>query len=301
MTSRAAAGRMLIAGASGTLGGPLAAQATAGGWEVTATYLTRPDRVRAGIPVRLDLRDAAATNDLIASVHPDVIIHAAVTERSGAGYDDAIRQSGRHLAEAAAAAGIRLIALSTDLVFDGTQEVYTEDSPPRPAANSQYGLAKVDAERSIASICPDALIVRTSLIYDFDRENAQVAWMLAALERGETLRLYTDQIRCPIWGVNLADALIELAGKPVSGLLHVVGPEPVSRYDLGVALLDALGYEAARHVTPASAPDTHPKVLHLPVDRARAILDTPLLSIAEARACWERSAAPGRAASKSCK
>ncbi len=293
MTLQAAIGRMLVAGASGTLGGPLAERAAAAGWDVTATYLTRPDRVRAGTPVRLDLRDPAAVRDVIDVTRPDAIIHAAVTERSGEGYDDAIRLSGRHLADIAAARGIRLVALSTDLVFDGAEGVYTEESPPRPAANSRYGAAKMDAERAIAAICPEALIVRTSLIYDFDPANAQVAWMLAALRRGEPLRLYTDQIRCPIWAVNLADALLELAGKPVSGLLHVVGPEPVSRYDLGTALLDALGHDGARLVEKASAPDTHPKVLHLPVERARAILDTPLLSIAEARARWERAAKTG--------
>ncbi len=297
MTSPAPLGRMLIAGASGTLGGPLAAQAVAAGWDVTATYLTRPERVRAGTPIRLDLRDPDATRDLIESVRPDAIVHAAVTERSGEGFDEAIRLSGRHLAPAAAATGARLVALSTDLVFDGSQAFYTEDSPPQPAANSPYGQAKLDAERALASICPDALIVRTSLIYDFDPANAQVAWMLATLERGETLRLYTDQIRCPIWAVNLADCLVDLVSKPVSGLLHVVGPEPVSRYDLGTALLDALGYDGPRLVERASAPDSHPKVLHLPVDRARAVLSTPLLSIAEARACWER----GAAFSRSCK
>ena len=293
MTSRTPIGRMLIAGASGTLGGPLAARAVAAGWEVIATYLTRPDRIRAGTPVRLDLRDAKATRELVEASRPDVIVHAAVTERSGDGYDEAIRLSARHLADAAAAMGIRLVALSTDLVFDGSQAIYTEDSTPQPAANSRYGAAKMDAERVVASVCPDALIVRTSLIYDFDPANAQVAWMLAALERGDTLRLYTDQIRCPIWAINLADALIELAGKPLSGPLHVVGPEPVSRHDLGTALLDALGYDGARLVVPALAPDTHPKVLNLPVDRARAVLDTPLLSVAEARARWEHGAGPG--------
>lgn len=279
--------RLLVTGGSGTLGGPLCARAEAAGWDVTATYLTRPDRVRAGRPVRLDLRDRAALAALVRDVSPHAIIHTAVTERSGPGYAEAIRLAGRHVAEVAAESGTRMVALSTDLVFDGTEARYTEDSTPRPLKGSDYGRAKLDAERATLVICPAALVVRTSLIYDFHPENAQVGWMLRALARGETLRLYTDQLRCPIWAVNLADTLLELAEMGVAGLLHVAGPACISRYELGVTLLAALGHDPAAYVVAASAPDTAPKKLDLSVDRARALLRrTRLLALDEARRAW---------------
>lgn len=277
--------RLLVTGASGTLGGPLTQRAVEAGWDVTAAYYSRPDRIRAGTPLCLDLRDEQAALEQVSAVRPDVIIHAAVTERSGAGFDEAIRLAGRHVARAAQKTGARLIALSTDLVFDGSALVYTEDTPPCPMPGAVYGRAKAEAEHDILSIYPAALIVRTSLLYDFDRENAQVSWMLRAVEQGEKIRLYVDQIRCPIWSVNLADALLELATMDVCGLLHVVGPEPVSRYDLGAALLAALGFDPALHIIPTHAPDTHPRRLILGVDRARSLLrDTPLLTLAQARA-----------------
>ena len=140
---------------------------------------------------------------------------------------------------------------------------------------------------------PAALIVRTSLIYDFDRENAQVAWMLRAIERGEPVRLYTDQTRCPIWAFNLADALLELVDSPAAGLLHIVGPDLVSRHDLGVALLAALGIDPAQHVIPTVAPDHQVKRLYLSVERARSLLrKTRLLSITEAQRAHLMSASP---------
>jgi dTDP-4-dehydrorhamnose reductase len=112
--------------------------------------------------------------------------------------------------------------------------------------------------------------------------------MLRAIDSGSPINLFADQIRCPIWAVNLADALLELVETGASGLLHVVGPQPVSRFDLGVALLAALGYDPARWVLPASAPDTLPKVLHLSIERAQSLLvRTPLLSIAQARTRWQ--------------
>ena len=74
--------RLLVLGGSGTLGVPLSVRAVARGWDVMATYLTRADRVRAE-SVQLDLRDEAALRCVITSTQPDVVIHAAVTERSG--------------------------------------------------------------------------------------------------------------------------------------------------------------------------------------------------------------------------
>jgi dTDP-4-dehydrorhamnose reductase len=272
---------LLITGASGTLGAPLSQCADQAGWAVTGTYLTHPDRMRAGTAVALDLRDSAAVADLVRELQPPVIIHAAVTERSGDGYAEAIRLSGRHIAQAAVETGARLIALSTDLVFDGTKLVYTEDDPPQPLAGLVYGQAKADAERDIRAICPDAVIVRTSLIYDFDPLNAQVAWMLRTVERGEPVKLYQDQIRCPIWAINLADALLELAHNDYTGDLHVVGPAAITRYHFGSVLLEAMGIQT--DIIPIPAPDSPPKHLNLCVDRARAVLHTPLLTIEEAK------------------
>jgi len=282
---------VLVLGGSGTLGGPLTVQAEARGCQVVATYLSSPDRVRAGLPVQLDLRDRDALCDVVQTFEPDVIIHAAITERSGGAYDAAIRLSGQHVAEVAADHDARLIALSTDLVFDGAGTIYTEQSPPHPApANVRYGGAKIDYEQALVAIYPGALIVRTSLIYDFDPANAQVAWMVNAIARGDPITLYTDQFRCPIWARNLADGLLELAETDVSGLLHVVGPDLLSRHDLGVALLDALGYDAADHVRPIPQPDGQARSLHLSIERAQALLThTPLLTVAQARVVWEQS------------
>jgi dTDP-4-dehydrorhamnose reductase len=276
--------RLLITGASGTLGGPLSILAAHHGWDVYAGCYAHPERVRAGHLHQIDLRDRFAVWRWVEEVQPTAIVHAAVTERSGPGFESAIRESARNIAQAAKACGTRLIALSTDLVFDGAEDVYTEESPVRPIAGSTYGEAKARAEDDVLTMYPGALVVRTSLIYDFHPQNAQVAWMLRAIERGEPLRLFTDQYRCPIWVWNLAAALLELAGLDLGGgVLHVAGPAPVSRYMLAMALLTALGVDPAPHVQTASCPDTQAKRIVLSVDRARGLLHTTLMSLAQAR------------------
>lgn len=276
--------RLLVLGASGTLGGPLCLRAEAAGWHVLAAYFSQPERLMAGDPIQMDLRDRGRLARVVEAYRPDAIVHAAVTERSGPGYAAAIRLAGRHVASVAHEVGVRLVALSTDLVFDGTLPLYTEASPLQPASNSEYGHAKADAERDMLALNPAGVIVRTSLIYDFTWENAQAAWMRRALDSGETIRLFTDQMRCPIWAFNLADAVLELVTTTSSGLLHVVGPKLVSRYDLGCALLSALGVDPRAHVVAADAPDTHPKSLNLSIERARSLLQTPLLTLEQARA-----------------
>jgi len=107
--------------------------------------------------------------------------------------------------------------------------------------------------------------------------------MIAAIERGEIIRLFNDQIRCPIWAVNLAEALLELAETDYAGLLHLVGPEALSRYELGTTLLDALGYDPGKYVVAATAPDSTPRKLVLSIERSQKVLDTPMLTIHEAR------------------
>lgn len=285
--------RVFITGASGTLGGPLSALAASAGWDVYAGYFQHASGIRAGLPVQLDLRDHVRVEEIVTGLQPDVIIHAAVTERSGPGYAEAIHLAAQSITEAARSTDARLLALSTDLVFDGTLPLYDEDTPPRPALDSVYGQAKADAERLIGLLDPAALIVRTSLIYDFDPANAQVAWMLRAIAQGQPVQLYTDQIRCPIWAENLAHVLLELAETDLSGLLHVVGPEPLSRYDLGCALLEAVGHDPAAHVVPAPAPAHQPRRLVLSTARAQAALKvTRLLSLAEARAVQQSRSGP---------
>jgi dTDP-4-dehydrorhamnose reductase len=88
-----------------------------------------------------------------------------------------------------------------------------------------------------------------------------------------------------VW--TLADALLELVETGAAGLLHVVGPQLISRYTLGVGLLDALGIEMAGRVEAAPAPETQPRRLDLSLNRARTLLrHTPLLTLDEARDAW---------------
>jgi dTDP-4-dehydrorhamnose reductase len=289
-------GRILITGASGDLGRPLSALA-ASRYEAAATYLSRPERVGGGRRVRLDMRDKDAVMRLVADLRPGVIIHAATSDRSADMYT-AIVLSARHIAEAAHRVNARLIALSTDMVFDGRSPPYAEDSEPAPL--SDYGRAKRQAEIEILKADYNVLVVRTSLIYDLTPENRQVRWMLDAIRVGKPVMLFTDEIRNPIWACNLAEVLLELAALSVTGVLHVAGGQATSRWDYGCALLAALGYDPTTVGVPVRAAEVapgRPTDLTMQLDKARRLLRTPLLPLDQALCRAQRGDGYGQATS----
>lgn len=266
--------KILITGASGDLGRILSQRAVAAGYEVMAAYLSRPERIVAGQPLRLDLCDGEAVKAALERLKPDVIIHTAVVQNIP-DPRQSIVSAARNL-DTLRSHPTRLVAVSSDMVFDGTRAPYREDATPSPV--SLYGEAKAQTEQF------GDCIVRTSLIYDFVPGNRQVDWLLERIRRGERCRLFVDEFRSPIWAVNLADALLELATQPVNGILNVAGPERMSRLELGRGLLEALGYEPESHIEPASQAGTgRPPDLTLDVGKARTFLSTSLLSFVAAR------------------
>ncbi len=134
-----------------------------------------------------------------------------------------------NVARAAAAAGARLIHLSTDFVFDGDKDgAYREDDEPAPV--TPYGESKLAAERAVAAEHPAALLVRTSLLYAGPQPGPHERLVADAIAGTADVGFFTDELRCPIAVGDLAAALLELLDGDLRGPLHVAGSETVSRY-----------------------------------------------------------------------
>jgi dTDP-4-dehydrorhamnose reductase len=273
---------MLVTGGSGYLGGWVVRMAHTG-WDVTTTYLTHPVDEPDAVWRRLDVRDDAAVSALVREARPDVIVHtAALNPGQGTDFEAVNARGTRHVARAARASGTRLVHISTDVLFDGEKGSYVEEDPPRPI--TPYGRSKALAEEEMRASGAEAAIVRTSLIYGWRPRVAQsVRWIIDDLQAGKSVRLFTDELRCPIWVESLAAAVIELAEMSYTGILHVAGAQPLSRYEFGVRLLRFHGI-APSLVVPASS---HELGLRRPLDctldcsRARALLRTPLPGVDE--------------------
>jgi dTDP-4-dehydrorhamnose reductase len=199
---------LLVTGGAGYLGGELLRQAP----DALATWHATP--VANG--VRLDVRDEDAVMRTFLKRGPDTVVHTAYRM----GDAETIVRGSANVALAAHRVGARLVHLSTDLVFDGEHGApYTEEDEPRPVM--EYGQHKLEAEQLVRRFHPEALIVRTSLLYgppDGPQE---------ALARRDDAVFHSDEIRSPIPVRELAAALLRLQGE--TGLLHVAGREALSR------------------------------------------------------------------------
>src|SRR6185295_12261452 len=127
-----------------------------------------------------------------------------------------------NVARAAAAAGARLVHVSTDVVFDGRRGRYREQD--EVAAVHDYGRSKAEAERLVAALHPGAAVVRTSLIYGGATPSKH-----EEAARANAYPFFTNELRSPVQVTDLADALLELAATDYAGPLHAGGADDVSR------------------------------------------------------------------------
>jgi dTDP-4-dehydrorhamnose reductase len=218
--------RLLVTGAAGLLGNELLRLAE---HEVIPAYHSQV--VPGG--VRLDVRRQDEVLDVIRTVRPDGIIHAAFNQSDWA--TTAVGAANI----AVAAQGARLLFVSSDAVFGGRELPYDEDEPPCPV--TPYGAAKAAAETAVRAIAPNAVITRTSIIVGHDGRSSTER-LVHGLAAGRPGALFTGNIRCPVHVTDLAGALLELLVSDITGIAHVAGPQALNRLELGrlIAIRDGL-------------------------------------------------------------
>ncbi|HEX2079178.1 MAG TPA: sugar nucleotide-binding protein [Longimicrobium sp.] len=263
--------RVLITGGGGLLGRELIRRAPAG-IDMHATRRNSP--VEGAESHVVELSDAAAVEALWMRLRPDLVIHAAYSPSKG---ERDVWRATESVVRACRASGAALVYMSTDALLDGESAPYAESADPAPV--HEYGRWKAKAELHVRAEMPDAAVIRTSLIVRAEPPDRGSAWVLDALRRGEPLRLFTDELRCPIAVEDLAAQLWEVALLPPEqrgGIWHLAGPEAVSRYALGVllALRHRLDPSAILPTPSASSPAPRPRDLRLLTLRADRELRT---------------------------
>lgn len=256
--------RLLITGASGDLGGVVAARARAEGWEVVG-WAGRAE---------VDVRDADAVAAAMRAAAPDAVIHTAYVQ--GEDQEEVNAGGSEHVARAAEAVGARLVHVSSDAIFDGRLDrPLREEDVPSPV--TPYGATKAEAEARVTLAAPGAVLVRTSLIYAGPplAPLAQERTPLAVARGESDMMFFTDEIRSAVQVDDLAAALVELASLDWAGPLNVAGADAVSRLELARLIVAARGLDPAA-LRGAPAPPSRPRNCALDVTRASALLATPL-------------------------
>lgn len=139
--------------------------------------------------------------------------------------------------------GIRVVALSSDYVFDGHTGYYDDRSPVNPL--NEYGRQKVAMEEGLlATGGGSPLIVRLSKVFDLQRGSGTLLDEMAAkLTRGEPYQAAQDQVFCPTLVDDLVSGLQSLLASARTGIVHFCAPTRISRFRLAANLAAAFGCE----------------------------------------------------------
>lgn len=282
--------KILITGASGLLGYKIAKIAVERGYEVYAAYGRH--EINVGIPIQLNLTNSEKIHKVICKLKPDAIIHtAAYTDVDGCEINRELAwkvnaEATGIIAKASAITSAHMVYVSTDYVFDGEKGLYSEGDPPNPI--SYYGYTKLKGEEFTGKYCQKYCIARSSVIYGWaytDKQNF-ATWVMNSLKQGKEIRVVTDQNVSPTLNTNLAEMLLEVAERGITGILHTAGATRTSRYDFAqkLARIFNLNNTLIKSITinEVSWKAKRPKDSSLNVNKALTILNHKPLELEKA-------------------
>ena len=262
--------RILVVGHKGMLGTDLM-ETLAREW---------PDAERFGLDLpEFDITQFDSIRGHVQDLKPDAIINcAAYTNVDGCETETDLamavnRQGPGSLARVAKEAGVRLVHVSTDFVFDGAKDSpYVEEDEPNP--QSAYGRTKLAGERVVMAEGGEWVIARTAWLYGRNGRNFVDTLLRASHER-DTLSVVTDQVGSPTWTRDLAAAICALLRTGVTGVYHTTNSGMCSRYEQVQEILRVAGLETRLKAVDSSAFPRPAKVPpYSPLDTAKLARDT---------------------------
>lgn len=186
-----------------------------------------------------DITDRQAAEHFIRNAKPDVVIHTAAfhnTDECEADPERAFRVNALgtyYVAKGAAGAGAKFFFISTDYVFDGEKEFFTEEDTPRPL--NIYGASKLAGEHLSRIACERSMIIRTSWLYGKSvskKGHNFVELMLDKARRGEDIEVVDDQRGAPTSAHDLAVKIREFIKRDAApGMYHLVNNGSCSWYE----------------------------------------------------------------------
>lgn len=249
--------RIVITGASGQLGSELR-DLLLDDQDKECYFLDRK---------QLPLDQIQIIQDILGMYQPDLIIHAgAYTAVDKAEEDQKTANVVNHLASEEIALycrlnGSKLIAISTDYVFNGASATaLKEDAPTAPI--NVYGQTKLAGEGAIQKWCPEAIIIRTSWVYSAYGKNFVKTMCRLMTERNE-INVIDDQIGSPTYARDLAQIILKILNSSEwkAGIYHYSNDGEISWYDFAVAIRDFRSFDcqvnpipSSMYPTPASRP-----------------------------------------------
>lgn len=261
--------RILITGGAGQLGS-----------ELKDLYQNRSDVETFFVDrEELALDNTEAIIDGIGAYQPDVIIHGgaytavdlAESEQDLA--DKVNHLASREIAKFCRANGVKLIAISTDYVFDGNSSTPLNEQAAVSPINV-YGDTKLKGEQAIKAHLPGAIIIRTAWVYSAYGHNF-VKTMLRLMGERDEISVINDQIGSPTYALDLAKAIVHIVDSESweAGVYHFSNEGEISWFDFATAIKEIKGLDCKINPIPTAAyptPAKRPKFSLLDKSKIRA-------------------------------
>ena len=284
--------RVAVTGANGLLGGDAVSQ-LAGKHEVLAVG-RGPSRLPPGGHewAEADLGDGRSVEAALVRFGPDAVLHAgAATDVDGCERDPELAWrvnvgGTEQVARACRALGARLVAVSTDYVFDGAAGPYREEDLPNP--RGAYARTKRCGEEAALVLVPDCAVARVAVVYS-GRPGAKPTFATQIVEkllRGEPVKAFSDQVVSPTLAASGAAMCLELLLETsYRGVLHASGATALDRVEFARLVAERFGLRG--DIVPVKTADVKllaPRPLRagLVTDRAAALLRNRPLAVREA-------------------
>jgi dTDP-4-dehydrorhamnose reductase len=242
---------LLVTGASGFLGWNVC-RFQPEEWKIVGTYHSHKEGLFPKTEyLKLDLTDKNQLWKAIKDVKPTAVFHLAANsntnfceEKPEESYLINVEATA-HLAEMCADRKIRLVFTSSEQVYDGSKDSYTETDQPAPG--NEYGRQKLEAEKRLAEIYPEASIARISVLFGQGSPASQsfLQQWLDAWQKFFPVTAFHDEFRTFLSGASAADGLYLLLDQDAQGVFNLAGANVLSRYDFALMAKDVFYIPAA--------------------------------------------------------
>jgi dTDP-4-dehydrorhamnose reductase len=139
---------------------------------------------------------------------------------------------------AAAKPSCRIVFFSTEHVFDGQAQSYDEGAPTHPL--SVYAQHKREVEELLEER-GNALVARTSYVFGAERRRKNFVYRVVdAANAGASLQVPARQAGMPTWSGWLAESTLTLLDAGVTGIVHLVGPEVLTKAEWARKVVEGL-------------------------------------------------------------
>jgi len=193
----------------------------------------------------VDVRDSARVREAIEKNQPDwIVLAAAYTDVDGCESNHELafavnRDGAVNVAEAAKRSGAKVLFLSSDYVFDGTNtSPYETDAARNP--QSVYGRSKAEAEVRLLEVLPECCILRTAWMFGMGGKCFPDTILKLAANR-PALDVVSDQRGCPTYSLDLARAIVQLCRKGAKGIVHATNAGHCSWFEFAREIVKSAG------------------------------------------------------------